>query len=99
MIHILRVTENSMLPDYNEGDFVLIVKIPFFFSLSEGDVIVFRRQPIGTQIKRIQAISPDGKEMTVIGSGPYSVDSRDYGPVYLYEVVGKVLFRITRSGN
>ncbi len=97
MIHILRVTENSMLPEYKEGDFVLIAKIPFFFSLAEGDVIVFRRQPVGTQIKRVQAISSDGKELTVIGSGPYSVDSRDFGPVYLHEVMGKVICRITRS--
>lgn len=97
MVRILRVTEDSMSPEYKEGDFVLIAKIPFLFSLVEGDVIVFHRLPVGTQIKRVQTISSDGKKITVIGSGPYSVDSRNFGPISLHEVMGKVIYRITHS--
>ncbi|MFZ6026140.1 MAG: S26 family signal peptidase [Chloroflexota bacterium] len=96
MLRLLVVTENSMAPAYEEGDFVLVGKIPFLFSVTAGDVVVLRRQPYGTLIKRVQATSPNGQFVTVLGTHPNSVDSRTFGPVGLHEIVGKVLWHVKR---
>ena len=43
MLRWIKIRGDSLLPDFHEGDFVLISKIPFFFrSPSPGDVVVFR---------------------------------------------------------
>jgi signal peptidase I len=94
VLQIFRVCEDSMTPEYVEGDFVLVGRIPFVFGLQVGDVIVFRRQPYGTLIKRVQAISADGGQIYVAGQHSTSVDSRTFGPVMSADVVGKVLWHI-----
>ena len=44
MLRVIKVTGNSLSPKYEEGDFVVITTVPFFFgSLRQGDVIVFQR--------------------------------------------------------
>jgi nickel-type superoxide dismutase maturation protease len=94
MIRILAVTENSMSPEYNEGDYVVAVKFPFGFSLHPGDVVVFYHPAHGTMIKRIAAISDDGQQITVLGSLPSSIDSRNFGPIAPHSVIGKVIWHI-----
>lgn len=84
------------MPEYEEGDFVLAAKIPFFFSVTPGDVIVFRHPPYGTLIKHVQATSPGGDQVTVLGTHPDSIDSRTFGPIGLHEIIGKVIWHIKR---
>lgn len=99
MLKIFRVTENSMAPEYLEGDFVLVAKIPLVFSMRVGDVIVFRHQRYGVLIKQVQAMTPDGGEISVIGRHPKSVDSRTFGPISSGDVLGKVIWHIRRPGS
>ena len=41
MLGFFKVTGNSLSPDYQEGDFVLLLKIPFFLNrLKEGDIVI-----------------------------------------------------------
>ena len=97
MCRLLRVTGESLFPVYNEGDFVLISKIPFSFNaIRPGDVVVFRHPVYGIMIKRVAQISPDRKLYTVLGSHELSVDSRQFGPVERQAMLGKVLWRIKR---
>jgi signal peptidase I len=99
MFRVFAVTEDSMTPEYNEGDFVLTAKIPFLFVLHPGEVIVFQRQPYGTLIKRVEAISADGQQITVIGTHPHSIDSRTFGPLAPADVIGKVVWHISGLRN
>jgi signal peptidase I len=95
MLRFLRVTGESMTPEFLKGDFVLIAKIPFFCdSIKAGDVIVFLQPDYGTLIKKISHISPRGEAFFVTGSHPLSVDSRQFGPVRCKDILGKVVWHI-----
>jgi nickel-type superoxide dismutase maturation protease len=97
MCGLLKVTGHSLSPLYEEGDFVLVIKTPFFLrSLKSGDIIVFHHPLYGTMIKQVDRISTDGDEICVIGTHPESTDSRQFGPVPRKDVVGKVIWHIRK---
>jgi signal peptidase I len=97
MLKILRVEGDSLQPLFEEGDFVLVSKIPFLFTnLHSGDVIAFRHPVHGTLIKLIEKIDVGSKLISVVGTHPYSVDSRQFGPIHLSSVLGKVILRIPK---
>ena len=99
MFGILKVTGDSLSPDYREGDFVLVVKIPFLLKrLERGDTIVFKHPDYGILIKRIDSLDTDGGEIYVTGTQPNSVDSRRFGPIRYRDVTGKVIWHIRKSG-
>jgi signal peptidase I len=86
-----------MLPMYEDGDFVLVSKIPYLFdSAKEGDVIAFRHTAYGTMIKEVKTVSPHGDEIYVAGTQENSVDSRRFGPITRPDVLGRVIWHITR---
>jgi len=97
MLHVLRITGDSLTPKYKEGDFVLVAKIPFLFPIKTGDVIVFRKLPWGTLIKMVESIREGGQAFWVVGTHPESTDSRKFGEVNINEVVGKVIFHKSLS--
>lgn len=96
MLALIKVTGNSMLPVYNEGDFVVITKIPLFLHcLQKGDVIVFTRNPYGILIKQIeQIISPD--EIYVTGTHGDRLDSHRIGPINKGSIIGRVILHIPK---
>jgi signal peptidase I len=97
MLKLLKITGNSLSPEYQEGDFVLISKVPFLFvPPSGGDIIAFRQPGYGLLIKRINKIFPDGR-LDVIGSQPESVDSRVFGSIRRKNILGKVIWHIQRE--
>lgn len=97
MLRILKVRGDSLAPEYSQGDFVLVSKIPFLFALPvPGDVIAFHQPGYGLLIKRIQNSNADGG-LNVVGSHPESVDSRVFGPVRRNEIIGKVIWHIRKT--
>jgi len=97
MLKFLKVTGDSLAPEFREGDFVLVSKIPFLLvPPSPGDVIAFHQPGYGMLIKRIQNISPEG-ELNVIGDHPESVDSRVFGTVRRVNILGKVIWHIRKA--
>jgi nickel-type superoxide dismutase maturation protease len=96
MLRILKITGNSMSPDFNEGDFVVVATLPFVLRrVRPGDVIVFEHGLYGTLIKRISAIENDG--IVVTGTREDSLDSRRLGPIDPARVGGKVLLHIRKK--
>jgi len=97
MLKLLKITGNSLTPEYQEGDFVLISKVPFLLvPPSRGDIIAFQQPGYGLLIKRINEVLPDGT-LDVIGSQPESVDSRVFGSVKRKDILGKVIWHIQRE--
>jgi len=97
MLRFFKIRGDSLVPEYSQGDFVLISKIPFFLTPpSPGDVIAFRQPGYGLLIKRIQSIGVDGG-LNVIGDHPESVDSREFGPVRRQDILGKVVWHICKT--
>ena len=97
MFRLLKLAGDSLTPEYQIGDFVLISKIPFLFHPpSPGDVVAFHQPGYGLLIKRIQGVSLDG-QLTVTGTHPESVDSHTFGPVRRENLLGKVIWHIRKT--
>ena len=97
MLKLLKIVGDSLTPNFEHGDFVLVSKIPFLFrSPSPGDVIAFHQPGYGLLIKRIQEVNSDGK-LKVIGTLPESVDSRVFGAVRQEDMIGKVVWHIRKA--
>ncbi len=95
MLRLLKVSENSLSPVYQEGDYVVISTIPLLFGAPRrGDVVVFRHALYGTLIKMVEAVAPGGEELSVVGTHADSVDSRRFGPISRKDVLGKVIWHI-----
>lgn len=93
MCRVLKVTGESLVPFVDEGDFVLVFKIPFFL-LKEGNIIVFHQSTFGTLIKLVETVHQEDKSVFVVGTHPSSTDSRIFGPVAGRDIIGKVVWRI-----
>jgi nickel-type superoxide dismutase maturation protease len=96
MLRLIKVTGSSLYPEYREGDYVMVVTIPFF-RLNKGDIVVFQQPGYGMMIKKIAGI--DGTGIHVLGSHPESVDSRRFGPIQRGDVLGKVIWHIHKPGD
>jgi signal peptidase I len=100
MLRLFKVKENSLVPQFREGDFVIIAKIPLlWFKLRPGDTVVFRHSEYGTMIKKIKYLTPDGRSLFVIGSHPDSIDSRHFGLIPCRDVIGKVIWHVRKPGG
>jgi len=94
MLEIIKVTGESLSPEYKEGDYVIIVTYPFFLRLKPGDTIVFDQPEYGRVIKKIQRI--EYNLIYVSGAHANSVDSRRFGPVPRKNILGKVIWHIQK---
>lgn len=100
MLRFVKILDNSLLPEYQEGDYVLIGKIPLFLdSLSRGDVVVFKHPLYGMMIKKVGCVAGDGNQIYVIGTHENSVDSRQFGAVRKDALIGKVIWHIRRPSQ
>jgi signal peptidase I len=86
-----------MLPVYQDGDFVLVSKIPYLFGTTkQGDVVAFRHEVYGTMIKKVQTVSSHTGQIYVTGTQQNSVDSRQFGPIAQGVVLGKVIWHLRK---
>ena len=93
MLRLIKVTGDSLYPEYQNGDFVITSKIPVLFgTLKAGDVVVFSRQPYGLLIKRIDHIDDRGSRYYVLGTHLHSTDSRVFGSIDRRDILGKVIY-------
>ncbi len=97
MFRILKVTGESLSPAYQEGDFVLVSKIPFLLTrLKQGDVVIYQHPVYGTLIKYIDKVFPEQGLVTLIGTHEDSIDSRRFGSVPITALIGKVIWQIKK---
>jgi len=97
MFRIHKVTGDSMSPDFQEGDFVVLATLPFFLErLKVGDIIIFDHQLYGTLIKRIASFAPETAEAYVEGTRPDSLDSRRLGTIRRNAILGKVIAHFSK---
>jgi signal peptidase I len=97
MLRLFKVTGKSLEPIYQEGDFVLASKIPFYIRAPRpGDFIVFRHARLGVLIKCIERVTPLGA-LYVTGTRPSSHDSDDFGVISPGDVLGKVVAAVRKN--
>jgi len=99
MMKILRITGRSLEPDFRDGDYVLVSKIPLLVRPARaGDVVAFHKPPYGLLIKRVEYLTPGG-ELFVLGTHAASVDSLQFGPIRRQDLLGKVLVHVKKPGR
>ena len=97
MLRIHKVAGDSMSPDYQEGDFVALITLPFFLKrIKVGDTIIFEHKLYGTLIKRIASFDPETAEAYVEGTQPDSLDSRRLGTIRRDAIRGKVIAHFSK---
>ena len=100
MLRVIKVTGDSLSPEYREGDYVVVATIPFFLNrIQVGDVIVFRQPTYGTLIKKVAQVEGAGNQFFVVGEHPYSVDSRQFGPITRQALIGRVIWHIPKPAR
>ena len=98
MIRLLKVRGQSLYPEYRDGDYVLAARVPFpSGKIKSGNVIVFRQPVHGLLVKRVQKVLDDGAAFEVRGTQIDSTDSRNFGPVPLTQVKGKVIWHFRQD--
>jgi signal peptidase I len=109
LFFVVRVDGTSMIPTFAPGEAVLAVRLPR--RRPRRDDIVVCRLPAGTAgpdallIKRVTAVAGDTMStgegvvprgrVFVRGDGPGSYDSRQFGPIPVTDVVGRVVARLS----
>jgi len=97
MLRIHKVTGDSMSPDFQDGDFVVLTTVPFFLQrLKAGDTVIFKHKLYGTLIKRIASFDPETDEAYVEGTRPDSLDSRRLGTIRREAIRGKVIAHFSK---
>lgn len=95
MFRIVRVTGDSLSPDVIEGDFVVLLKIPFSFKyIKPGDLVAFNTVDYGLLIKRVDHVDHQQARYFVLGTNDLSVDSRQLGLIDHHDLYGKVIWHI-----
>jgi signal peptidase I len=98
MFRLLKVRGHSLYPEFRDGDYVLTARVPFpSGKIKSGNVIVFRQPVHGLMVKRVQKVLDDGTAFEVRGTQIDSTDSRNFGPVPLSKVLGKVIWHIRQK--
>ena len=97
MFKFIRVKGSSLRPEVQDGDIVLILTWRRLWRLQPGDRVVFRQPVYGTLIKKIERLGPGPDQVFVVGIHAASVDSYEFGPVLLSDIVGKVVFTARRK--
>ncbi|MEA3327411.1 MAG: S26 family signal peptidase [Chloroflexota bacterium] len=98
MFRLHKIHGHSLHPAFHEGEFVLAAGVPFpSGKIRVGDVIIFRQPGYGKLIKRVKRVLADGHAFDVRGTQVESTDSRNFGPVPIENVSGKVIWHIRRG--
>lgn len=98
----LEVTGPSMLPTLRPGDRLLLVRVPRWWPITQGQLVALR-DPLADDgaapvVKRVVFLA--GRSVEVRGDNPsQSTDSRSYGPVGRERVLGLVVYRYAPPGR
>jgi len=100
MLRILKVSGNSLTSILENGDYIIISKIPVVLNrLYRGDIVVFQNASFGVLVKKIEDINFTTNEIFVSGTHRDSVNSRILGAVNKKDIIGKMIFHIHHSNT
>lgn len=100
MFRIIKVSGDSMSPDFNNGDYVLICRLKFFYRLINLDsIIVFNSAEYGTLIKKVIRIDLLNRIYFVSGINKNSLTSETIGAVNTKSIIGFVIFHFRKNDS
>ena len=97
MFKLMKIRGSSLRPEVKDGDIVLLLTWRRLWRLKAGDRVVFRQPTYGTLIKKIERIGPGQGQVFVAGTAAASVDSYEFGPVEVSQIIGVVMHIFSAS--
>ncbi len=98
MLKILRIEGESMSPDYNNGDYVIVSRFPLLFNMVKiNSVLVFKSSKFGVLIKNVSAIDQAGNRFYFKGTNQMSVSTELIGAIERKDIIGSVLFHFKKD--
>ena len=95
MLRVFRVKGSSLYPEYRNGDYVITAWSPFAFKrLNLGDIVAFKHPKYGLLIKQVTHIDREMRLLEVQGTILESFDSRNFGPIPVHSVLGKMIWHV-----
>jgi signal peptidase I len=96
LLQVIKVSGHSLDPLYQDGDFVLVSKIPILLhGIRPGDAVVFQHPRLGGLIKLVERLEAGGSSVFVVGTSAFSSDSRTFGAIPRNLIQGKVIWHFT----
>ena len=97
MFRIIKVEGESMSPDYNSGDYVLVSRFPLLLHMVRIDsVLVFKSRKYGILIKKVSEIDKVQKKYFLKGSNQMSLSTEMIGAIDEKSIIGSVLLHFRR---
>ncbi len=98
LLQIIKVSGHSLDPLYQDGDYVLVSKLPILWrGIRPGDTVVFQHPRLGRLIKLVDRLEAGGAAVFVVGLDMWSSDSRTFGAIPREAVQGKVIWRFSQE--
>jgi signal peptidase I len=96
LLQLIKVTGHSLDPLYQDGDYVLVSKLPILWrGIRPGDTVVFQHPRLGRLIKLVDRLETGGGTVFVVGLDAWSSDSRTFGAIPREAVQGKVIWHFS----
>jgi hypothetical protein len=97
-IEIFRVAGRSMEPEFREGDFVMVSKLPLKPKyVRPGTHIAFVHSKYGMLIKKVQEYNPELKLLWATGTSRFSIPTHEIGPIPVKNVLGEVVGHVRKT--
>lgn len=97
MFRIIKVEGESMSPDYNSGDYVLVSRFPLLFnSIRINTAAVFNSKKYGVMIKKVSEIDRVNNKYFFKGANQMSVKTEMIGAIDRKDIIGIVLLHFKK---
>jgi len=97
MFRIIRISGESMSPEFHDGDFVAVSRIPLVFGfVKAGTVLVFNSPAFGMLIKKVLKIDKEEKKYFFTGTNNLSLSTEKIGAIDQKDIIGAVIFHFKK---
>ncbi len=97
MFRIIKVSGESMSPDFNNGDYVLVSRLPLILGMvKKNSILVFKSAEYGILIKKVSDIDRLKGLFYFTGINTDSLSREQIGAISRKYIIGSVLLHFER---